>query len=193
MTSIDKAPGKVLRDLRHGGQIIADDAPQAKDLSAIRERISLLGSVVPGDGAGQATTPFGYLFDDLAGQFPAHHLPGDPAQVTTALETLGLALTETAGPNGNPPGQAGNSTIPPVYTYWGQFIDHDITANTDRQNSVTDLTIHPVQPVPPEQVRQALRNLRQPALNLDSVYADGPGMAGGPATGPAHPLASKLA
>ena len=183
MTSIDKAPGKVLRDLRHGGQIIADDAPQAKDLSAIRERISLLGSVVPGDGAGQATTPFGYLFDDLAGQFPAHHLPGDPAQVTAALETLGLALTETAGPNGNPPGQAGNSTIPPVYTYWGQFIDHDITANTDRQNSVTDLTIHPVQPVPPEQVRQALRNLRQPALNLDSVYADGPGMAGGPATG----------
>ena len=94
-----------------------------------------------------------------------------------------LAAACSFGPNGNPPGQAGNSTIPPVYTYWGQFIDHDITANTDRQNSVTDLTIHPVQPVPPEQVRQALRNLRQPALNLDSVYADGPGMAGGPATG----------
>jgi len=179
MTRPDRASSKVLRDLRHGGQIIDDDAPQAKDLSAVRERVSLLGSVVPGGGAEEATTPFGYLFDDLAAQFPAHHLPGDPAQVTAALETLGVALAETPGPDGNPPGQVSNSTIPPVYTYWGQFIDHDITANTDRQNSVTDLTIQPLQPVPPDQVRLALRNLRQPALNLDSVYADGPSMADG--------------
>lgn len=185
MTRLDKAPGKVLKDLRHGGQVIADDAPQAKEISAIRERISLLGSVVPGAGAEaeQASTPFDYLFGDLAAQFPAAHLPGDPAQVTTALETLGLALAEAPGPDGNPPGQVGNSTIPPVYTYWGQFIDHDITANTDRQNSVTDLTIQPVQPVPPGQVREGLRNLRQPALNLDSVYGDGPSFGGGPATG----------
>lgn len=179
MTRLDKAPAKLLRDLRHGGQVVADDAPQAKELSAVRERISLLSSVLPGDGTEQVTTPFGYLFNDLAAQFPARHLPGDPAQVTAALETLGVALAETPAPNGNPPGQVGNSTIPPVYTYWGQFIDHDITANTDRQNSVTDLTIQPVQPVPPEQVREKLRNLRQPALNLDSVYADGPGMDGG--------------
>jgi Animal haem peroxidase len=183
MTRLEKAPGKLLRDMRHGGQVVADDAPQAKELSAIRERISLLSSVLPGDGTEQATTPFSYLFEDLAAQFPARHLPGDPAQVTAALETLGVALAETPAPNGNPAGQVGNSTIPPVYTYWGQFIDHDITANTDRQNSVTDLTIQPVQPVPPEQVREQLRNLRQPALNLDSVYADGPGMDGGPATG----------
>lgn len=181
MTRPDKAPGKVLKDLRHGGQVIADDAPHAKEISAIRERISLLGSVVPGGGAQaeQASTPFDYLFHDLAAQFPAGHLPGDPAQVTAALEALGEALAEAPAPDG----QAGNSTIPPVYTYWGQFIDHDITANTDRQNSVTDLTIQPVRPVPPDQVRRKLRNLRQPALNLDSVYGDGPGFGGGPATG----------
>ena len=173
-----KAAGKMLRDLRHGGQVVDDDAPQAKELSAVRERISLLSSVLPGDGAEEETTPFGYLFDDLAGQFPARHLPGDPAQVTAALAALGVALAEAPDP-GNPPGQVGNSTIPPVYTYWGQFIDHDITANTDRQNSVTDLTKQPVQPVPPAQVRAELRNLRQPALNLDSVYGDGPGVAGG--------------
>ena len=183
MKRLEKAPGKVLRDLRHGGQAVADDAPQAKELSAVRERISLVSSVLPGDGAELATTPFGYLFDDLAGLFPARHLPGDPAQVTAALEALGVALAEAPGPDGNPPEQVGNSTIPPVYTYWGQFIDHDITANTDRQNSVTDLTIQPVQPVPPEQVRETLRNLRQPALNLDSVYAAGPGQDDGPAPG----------
>ena len=28
MTGLDRASGKVLRDLRHGGQIIGDDAPQ---------------------------------------------------------------------------------------------------------------------------------------------------------------------
>jgi hypothetical protein len=106
-------------------------------------------------------TPFGYLFHDLAARFPAGHLPGDPAQVTAALEALGEALAEAPAPDE----QVGNSTISPVYTYWGQFIDHDITANTDRQNSVTDLTIQPVWPVPPDQVRRKLRNLRQPALN----------------------------
>jgi len=181
MTRPDKAPSKVLKDLRHGGQVIADDAPHAKEISAIRERISLLGSVVPGDGAQaeQVSTPFDYLFHDLAEQFPVGHLPGDPAQVTAALKGLGEALAEAPGPDE----QVGNSTIPPVYTYWGQFIDHDITANTDRQNAVTDLTIEPVRPVPPDEVRQKLRNLRQPALNLDSVYGDGPGFGGGPATG----------
>jgi len=184
MTRVDKTPSKALKDMRHGGQVVDDDAPQAKELSAVRERISLLSSVIPGDGADQVTTPFGYLFDDLAAQFPARHLPGGPAHVTADLEALGVALAETPEANGNPPGLVGNSTIPPVYTYWGQFIDHDITANTDRQNSVTDLTIQPVQPVPPAQVQNELRNLRQPALNLDSVYGDGPDMAGGgPATG----------
>ena len=29
------------------------------------------------------------------------------------------------------PGPPGESTIPAVYTYWGQFIDHDLTAGTD--------------------------------------------------------------
>jgi Animal haem peroxidase len=176
MTRLDKAPGKVLKDLRHGGQVISDDAPHAKDLAASRERISLLGSVLPGDGAvaEETSTPFRYLFDGLAAQFPAHHLPGDPAQVTAALETLGIALAEAP----DPAAQAANSTIPPVYTYWGQFIDHDITANTDRQNAVTDLTIQPVQPVPPQQVQDTLRNLRQPQLNLDSVYGDGPSFDG---------------
>ena len=81
MTRLDKAPGKRLRDLRHGGQVVDDDAPQAKELSAVRERISLLSSVIPGDDAEQATTPFDYLFDDLAAQFPARHGISQPARL----------------------------------------------------------------------------------------------------------------
>jgi hypothetical protein len=69
-----------------------------------------------------------------------------------------------------------------VYTYWGQFIDHDITANTDRQNTVTDITIEDLKPLQPEVVVRDLRNLRRPALDLDSVYGDGPTFEGGPET-----------
>lgn len=68
----------------------------------------------------------------------------------------------------------GNSTIPAVYTYWGQFIDHDLTANTDRNSDVSDITKPGLKPIPPNKVTQNLRNLRLPAPDLDSVYGNGP-------------------
>ncbi len=74
-----------------------------------------------------------------------------------------------APPDGDP-----NSTIPPVYTYWGQFVDHDVTANTDR-NGVVSIVGDPLTPIEPDLVPGTLRNLREPALNLDSVYGNGPG------------------
>jgi hypothetical protein len=76
-------------------------------------------------------TPFAYLKPDVAAD-PRNQIPGDPAKVTADLKALGAAMVEAppAAP-GDPPAKA-NSTIPAVYTYWGQFIDHDMTANTDR-------------------------------------------------------------
>ena len=67
-----------------------------------------------------------------------------------------------------------NSTIPSVYTYWGQFVDHDLTANTDRDSAVSDITRPDLRPVPPDEVTAKLKNLRRPTLDLDSVYDDGP-------------------
>ena len=67
-----------------------------------------------------------------------------------------------------------NSPIPPIYTYWGQFIDHDITANTDRDSKVSDITVADLRPLAPTEVKENLKNLRVPMLNLDSVYGDGP-------------------
>ena len=67
---------------------------------------------------------------------------------------------------------APSANTPAVYTYWGQFVDHDLTANTDRNNDVNDIRLNP-QPLPPSTVRDDLRNLRQPALNLDSLYGPG--------------------
>lgn len=67
-----------------------------------------------------------------------------------------------------------NSTIPPVYTYWGQFIDHDITANTDRaaEDLKTDITKDDFAPLSPDFVIDKLKNLRRPTFDLDSVYGD---------------------
>ena len=177
----------MLRNLRHGGQILPDDAPNAEETADNFESVSVLSSAVPGEDLqglelAEVSTPFDYLFDDLAAQFPAQHLPGEPAAVTAALKRLGEALAEPAPPRGEELQTTGNSTIPAVYTYWGQFIDHDLTANTDRQNTVTDLTADDLTPLDPDVVRRDLRNLRQPALDLDSVYGDGPTFEGGPET-----------
>ena len=37
----------------------------------------------------------------------------------------------------NPTAAAQNSQIPPIFTYLGQFIDHDLTANTDRDSALS--------------------------------------------------------
>ena len=98
-------------------------------------------------------TPFDYLFEDLADDFPAKHLPAtDPATVVEKLRALGRAMVDAD------PGAA-SANIPAVYTYWGQFVDHDLTANTDRNNDVNDIRLNP-QPLPPSTVRDDLRNLR---------------------------------
>ena len=75
--------------------------------------------------------------------------------------------TIPAGPGGNPaaspssdPGDE-NQTIPAGYTYFGQFVDHDITFDPTPLN---DASIDPT----------AVENFRTPALDLDSVYGTGP-------------------
>lgn len=57
-----------------------------------------------------------------------------------------------------------DSTIPAGFTYVGQFIDHDITFDVSSSLDVeTDAnTIH---------------NMRSPALDLDSLYGDGPALS----------------
>ncbi len=123
-------------------------------------------------------SPFEYLLPELKSVAEAH-IPGDPAKVTDDLTKLGEALIDSA------PGTAVdavevNSTIPAVYTYWGQFIDHDMTANTDRPDAegrpIGDITQKPLTPVPAKDVPKGLVNLRRPTFDLDSVYGNGPGL-----------------
>jgi hypothetical protein len=80
----------------------------------------------------------------------------DPLEVNEdILFELAQAMKDAPG-NG-----ADNPNVPAGYTYLGQFIDHDITLDT------TPLAQQNADPL-------ATTNFRTPALDLDSVYGDGP-------------------
>ena len=56
-----------------------------------------------------------------------------------------------------------DSKIPAGFTYFGQFVDHDITMDVSSSiESATDA--------------KTIQNMRTPALDLDSVYGRGPGL-----------------
>lgn len=108
--------------------------------------------------------PFDYMFPELA-RDPHSLLPVGDSTVD-ALTALSEALIENTDTGDR------NSNIPPVYTYWGQFIDHDITAT----NSELDADIFDAKfdPQAPDLITQKISNLRRAILDLDSVYGDGP-------------------
>lgn len=157
---------RVVTNLHHGGHVLGDDVPKVDP------------NCDPAEGmrwakVEQTSTPFGYMFKGLQGRYPGAHLPVEPAAgVVASLKALGTAMVDQR----SDPADA-DSAVPPIYTYWGQFLDHDLTANTDRDDdiSITDL---PLQPLQPERVLRKLRNLREPRLNLDSVYGNGPEHSG---------------
>lgn len=168
---------RALTDLKHGGHLIPEDVEGAKEEAVSQDNILLARADVDEDA-----TPFDYLFPALPTQ-AEKLLPADnPAVVVLALKLLGDSMVEDPPLPEDPLQSTNNSVIPPVYTYWGQFIDHDLTANTDRSSDIGDVTNPNLQPIPPDVVIRDLKNLRTPTLNLDSVYADGPTLGGAPRT-----------
>jgi heme peroxidase len=166
---------RVLTNFRHGGHVNAEDVAKV-DPGCHDEQPSWAE-------VKRNSTPFGYLLDDLRDDYPQAHLPADqPARVVTALKALGTAMVEPPGR----PDPADDADVAPVYTYWGQFVDHDLTANTDRDDDI-DIVDEPFEPLRPREVLRSLRNLRQPALNLDSVYGNGPDHSGEPDQVPYEP------
>jgi len=125
-------------------------------------------------------TPFNYMFPHLV-EMPQSKLPVTPSTVE-ALKKLGDAMADLGEPDQEM--RELNSNIPSVFTYLGQFIDHDITARTDRDTEVSmignenDNVKEGLEPVPPQEVVTKLKNGRRPQLDLDSVYGDGPTLFG---------------
>ncbi|HTV44435.1 MAG TPA: heme peroxidase family protein [Stellaceae bacterium] len=121
-------------------------------------------------------TRFGYMFPLLA-ENPDWLLP--PGATTQgALLALGTAMAT------DDLTQANDSTIPAIFTYLGQFIDHNITAQTDREIGISriatpDGNVMDLTPLPADEVAHKLINGRRPQLDLEQVYGDGPALGTG--------------
>ncbi|HEX2041792.1 MAG TPA: heme peroxidase family protein [Acidimicrobiales bacterium] len=93
---------------------------------------------------------FGFMFKHLQPFSP-------PDELLRALaETMRQPPRDPANP-----AQFENPAIPAGYTFFGQFVDHDITA--DRLSQLDK-----------QQDPDGLKNFRTPSYDLDSVYAGGP-------------------
>lgn len=135
------------------------------------------------------STPFGYMFPELAHSSECLLPPGQ--DTTRALIALGRAMAMDEGGSGGDPLA---SDVSSIFTYFGQFIDHDLTARTDRETEVSDIFApdggaQPVAPRDPDEVAHMLKNGRRAQFDLDSAYGDGPGLlndaAGSPVPGSA--------
>lgn len=93
--------------------------------------------------------------------FPALPKASFSSAAIDALSSANIADAETPTPEGEADSED-NNDISAGYTYFGQFIDHDLTLD-DRPNDLTT----------PTEV-SALVNLRTPQLDLDSLYGQGP-------------------
>jgi len=125
----------------------------------------------PGESAtstdpGEAQSwPFGYIFPKLAcddSKTLAALL--EKVNVVEYLKALGDLNTMRDEPD---PDNITAVPIPTAYTFFGQFVDHDITHEITTEK--TDLSNAELKPLSCEEV-QGLRNGRSPNLELDSVY-----------------------
>lgn len=123
-------------------------------------------------------TPFGYMLPEAAAS--------EECLLPVAERTVDalIALGDAMGDASTPPDPSLDSQIPAAFTYFGQFIDHDITARSDRENGLSriaqaDGRPRPFLPVPPDEVAAGLMNGRRPQLDLDSLYGDGPALIAG--------------
>ncbi len=104
---------------------------------------------------------FDFLFPQLQNN-PNNLLP-EARKTRDDLIRLGTTMRETSND------ASGDSRIPAAYTYFGQFVDHDVTLETT--SATADQLVHPdLVPLPLDEIRTRLRNLRNATLDLDSVY-----------------------
>jgi hypothetical protein len=159
-------------EFKHGGHALTE----AKGAGAMQGRADAVTPQQVGDDFDlDAMTPFRYLIDNVE---PGDLLPVGE-NIVKALNDLGGALIEA--PLDDRQDDNPDSSIPPIFTYWSQFIDHELTARTDRTSAFSDITVDDAHLAPADRavVEQNLLNRRTPALELDCLYGDGlPGRLG---------------
>jgi len=139
-------------------------------LTADQQEFARESAQPPGTGANQTPPflplpdsgfwPFEFLFRGLQDD-PENRLPEDENTVEK-LKELGSTMKDPGSPS--LPGVP----VPTIYTFFGQFVDHDITfANVSDR---VKLSASDLKPVPAKEIAQYIVNSRSPNLDLDSVY-----------------------
>src|SRR6516164_2878177 len=102
--------------------------------------------------------PFGRIFRALP---PADFGTDDAASIValTKLAQKMISVPDPADPKDGPDNE--ESGIPAAFTYFGQFIDHD-------------LTFDPASSLQKQNDPDALEDFRTPRFDLDNVYGRGP-------------------
>lgn len=108
------------------------------------------------------TQDFGFMFPEL--QDDPNNLLPEAQETRDNLVLLGQTMRDTSGND-----KAGDSKIPAAYTYFGQFVDHDITLETTSADLPT-LISPDLKPLPLDDIQDNIRNIRSATLDLDSVY-----------------------
>ncbi|HEY3089934.1 MAG TPA: peroxidase family protein, partial [Jatrophihabitantaceae bacterium] len=117
-----------------------------------------LGFAVAGPAALQ---DFDFLFPEL--QHDRANLLPRSADTPKRLKALGRTMHDPGGAD------PGDTNIPAIYTYFGQFVDHDITLEASSFPTAKLLSPSMV-PLPLDTIREELKNLRTATLELDSLY-----------------------
>jgi hypothetical protein len=152
-TPVEKLPEEIKASVRalkpetrrfHGVKLALSWFPFPALVSSCADRFGYMSSA----GTRTATKlPFNSTTQALLGQLG--DLMGDPGR--------------DPNPGSHNPADAGVSSVPAGFTYFGQFVDHDITFDVSSSLDVdTDAN--------------TINNMRSPALDLDSVYGSGPGL-----------------
>lgn len=113
-----------------------------------------------------ANQPFTYMFDDLA--HDTRCLIPETDQTLRHLSALGEAMRDVKFD------PEGNSTIPAAYTYFAQFVNHDINfTDVKKRHKETDfefLADDCLAPWTDQMIADRVRNKRGGLLELDCLY-----------------------
>ena len=142
--------------------------PETKDVVQAQQALADASTEIP---LAFAVTPpvdlhdFDFMFLSL--QNNAGQPAADQRTDRERLKQLGRTMQDA-----DALGAAHDSPIPAVYTYFGQFVDHDITLEAQTTNlgtSVAKLVASDMAPQSLAEVRE-LKNVRSATLDLDNLY-----------------------
>ena len=117
-----------------------------------------------GDIAVDEAADFGYILPPSSDA----NLYGDTIS-DADLDTLGSLMV----PNSDVVETTPDAPLAPVMTYWGQFLDHELTARTDRESTITTI-VNAAPLMTGTEIERRLKNARTPRFDLDSVYGGVP-------------------